>query len=105
MISTIVAVATSPTQHFGTASAASRLFVEKMLADDCRVGVSLAGALTPAGLAFLQYPEGWAGVSILLIETAATLSIAATLALAYLGGRPAGFETPSEAPPDGRQEN
>ena len=62
-------------------------------------------AVTPAGLAFLQYPEGWAGVLILLIEAAATLSIAATLALAYLGGRPAGFETPSEPPPDGRQEN
>jgi hypothetical protein len=61
--------------------------------------------VTPAGLAFLQYPEGWAGVSILLIEAAATLSIAATLALAYLGGRPAGFETPSEPPPGGHQEN
>jgi deoxyhypusine synthase len=29
---------------------AARLFVEKMLAPDCRVGLSLSGALTPAGL-------------------------------------------------------
>lgn len=28
----------------------ARLFVEKMLADDCTVGLSLSGALTPAGL-------------------------------------------------------
>ena len=62
-------------------------------------------AVTPAGLAFLQYPEGWAGVSILLIEAAATLSIAATLALAYLGGRPTGFESASAPPPGDRKEN
>jgi multisubunit Na+/H+ antiporter MnhB subunit len=67
------------------------------------LGVGLA--VTPAGLAFLQYPEGWAGVSILLIEAAATLSIAATLALAYLGGRPAAFEPPSEPPAGEHQEN
>jgi multisubunit Na+/H+ antiporter MnhB subunit len=41
---------------------------------------------------FLQYPEGLAGVLILLIEVAATLSIAAALALAYIGGRPSGWE-------------
>jgi deoxyhypusine synthase len=29
---------------------AARLFVEKMLAEDCTVGMSLSGALTPAGL-------------------------------------------------------
>src|ERR1700736_2833512 len=29
---------------------ACRLFVSKMLADDCTVGLSLSGALTPAGL-------------------------------------------------------
>ena len=42
-------------------------------------------------LNFLQYPEGWSAVLILLIETGATLAIAATLALAYSGGRPAGW--------------
>ena len=29
---------------------ACRLFVDKMLADDCTVGMSLTGAMTPAGL-------------------------------------------------------
>jgi multisubunit Na+/H+ antiporter MnhB subunit len=62
-------------------------------------------AVTPSGLAFLQYPEGWAGVLILLIEAAATLSIAATLALAYLGGRPADFEPRSQPPSGEHQEN
>jgi hypothetical protein len=38
------------------------------------------------GQAFLQYPQGWSGTLILLIETAATLAIATTLALAYIGG-------------------
>ncbi len=42
--------------------------------------------------AFLAYSTGWAGSLILLIETAATLSIACALALAYLGGRPDGWE-------------
>ena len=51
------------------------------------VGLALIGP----GRAFLQYPLEWAGVLILLIETAATLSIAVALALAYLGGRPTGW--------------
>ena len=34
----------------GKLRTASQLFVEKMLAADCRVGVSLSGAMTPAGL-------------------------------------------------------
>ena len=37
---------------------------------------------------FLQYPQAWSGALILLIESAATLSIAAALILAYRGGRP-----------------
>ncbi len=48
------------------------------------VGVTTTGL----GLAFLQYPGGWSGGLILLIEAAATLAIATTLALAYIGGRP-----------------
>jgi len=48
--------------------------------------------LTLVGPGFLHYPAGWAGQLILLIETAATLSIAAALVLAYQGGRPAGWE-------------
>lgn len=58
------------------------------------------------GGAFLQYPPAWNGSLILLIETAATLGIAATLALAYIGGRTQGWEdtarpgrtTPKETP-------
>jgi multisubunit Na+/H+ antiporter MnhB subunit len=45
---------------------------------------------------FLQYPAGTAGVLILLIEVAATLSIAVALALAYVGGRPSGWETATD---------
>lgn len=64
------------------------------------VAVFLAVGLiqTAGGRAFLQYPVEWAGALILLIEAAATLSIAAALALAYLGGRPAGWEPHPQAP-------
>ncbi|MCG6939328.1 MAG: DUF4040 domain-containing protein [Gammaproteobacteria bacterium] len=40
------------------------------------------------GRPFLDYPPAMAGYLILLIETAAMISIAATLILAFLGGRP-----------------
>ena len=49
-------------------------------------------SVTLADLAVLQYPKAWAGTLILLIESAATVSIAAALALAYLGGRPAAWD-------------
>ncbi len=39
-----------------------------------------------AGFSFLQYPAAWSGVLILLIESGATLAIAAALATAYVGG-------------------
>ncbi len=54
------------------------------------VAVFLAVGLTAmlAGRAFLGYPNAWAGGLILLIETAATLAIAATLVTAYLCGEP-----------------
>lgn len=41
-----------------------------------------------AGLGFLTYPSGPAKWLILLIETASTVAIGATLAGAYVGGRP-----------------
>jgi len=41
---------------------------------------------------FLAFTPAWAGTLILIIETAATLSIATALTLAYLGGRPMGWE-------------
>lgn len=68
------------------------------------IAVFLAVGLfgTPAGLAVLEYPPGWDGALILLIESAATLSIAAALALAYIGGRPAGWDNgrPTAAAPE-----
>ena len=50
--------------------------------------VAIGLLVMPGGYAFLQYPDGWAGVLILLIESAATVSIAVGLILAYIGGRP-----------------
>jgi multisubunit Na+/H+ antiporter MnhB subunit len=41
---------------------------------------------------FLTFAPAWAGTLILIIETAATLSIATALTLAYMGGRPRGWE-------------
>jgi multisubunit Na+/H+ antiporter MnhB subunit len=41
---------------------------------------------------FLAFTPAWAGILILIIEAAATLSIAAALTLAYIGGRPVGWE-------------
>lgn len=58
------------------------------------IGVfTLVGLLVmPGERAFLQYPGEFAGVLILLIEAAATLSIAVALTVAYTGGRPADWE-------------
>jgi multisubunit Na+/H+ antiporter MnhB subunit len=52
------------------------------------VGLGVMGT----GRGFLHYPPAGSGVLILLIETAATLAIAAALGLAFRGGRPAGWE-------------
>ena len=62
------------------------------------VGVTTTGL----GLAFLQYPRGWSGGLILLIEAAATLAIATTLALAYIGGRPMAWGSEEPARTAGR---
>jgi multisubunit Na+/H+ antiporter MnhB subunit len=50
----------------------------------------------------MQYPEAWSGTLILLIESAATVSIATTLVLAYRGGRPKHWLT-SIGHPDNRE--
>ena len=44
---------------------------------------------------FLAYNPAWSGSLILIIETAATLSIATALTLAYMAGRPEGWEIDS----------
>ncbi|MEJ2454669.1 MAG: DUF4040 domain-containing protein [Candidatus Thiodiazotropha sp.] len=64
------------------------------------VGLGVMGT----GRGFLHYPPAWSGGLILLIETAATLAIAAALALAFRGGRPAGWEAddPDHSPRERR---
>ena len=52
--------------------------------------VVVALGVMPGGLQLLQYPRGLAGTLMLLIETAATLSIAVILAGLFIGGRPEG---------------
>ncbi len=54
--------------------------------------IFIAVGLLPIGLGsvWLDYPRDWAGALILLIETAASLSIGATLAALFLGGQPRG---------------
>jgi multisubunit Na+/H+ antiporter MnhB subunit len=59
-----------------------------LLAGGVGVFLTVGLAVTAGGLAFLEYPRAWSGVLILLIESAATLAIATTLALTYYGGRP-----------------
>ncbi len=54
------------------------------------LGVFMAVAVLPVllGGRLLEYPPSLAGTLILLIEAAATLSIGATLAALFMGGRP-----------------
>ncbi|MEW8624608.1 MAG: hydrogenase subunit MbhD domain-containing protein [Candidatus Thiodiazotropha sp.] len=58
------------------------------------LGVTLSGG------AVLQYPEAWSGSLILLIESAATASIAAALVLAYRGGRPDDWSSAGDRDPN-----
>jgi multisubunit Na+/H+ antiporter MnhB subunit len=64
------------------------------------IGLGVMGA----GQGFLHYPPAWSGGLILLIESAATVSITAALALAFRGGRPAGWEAedPGHSPGERR---
>lgn len=50
--------------------------------------VAVAAAVMLSGAHLLQYPNEWAGILILLIEAAATLSIGATLLALFSGARP-----------------
>jgi multisubunit Na+/H+ antiporter MnhB subunit len=52
--------------------------------------------VTVTGSEFLQYPENLSSTLILLIESAATVSIATALVLAYRGGRPHDWSSPSD---------
>jgi hypothetical protein len=48
----------------------------------------VGGVLLLTGFGFLTYPPQQAKWLILVLETAATIAIGATLAAAYVGGRP-----------------
>jgi hypothetical protein len=62
------------------------------------IGVGL-GVMFGGG-SFLEYPNGLAGDLILLIETAALLSISVTLGALFFGGRPSlDVDPPPEAHP------
>jgi multisubunit Na+/H+ antiporter MnhB subunit len=61
--------------------------------------VMVALATMMAGGSYLQYPVALAGTLILVIEAAATVSIAAILIILYIGAGP----DPNVAKPDGRR--
>jgi multisubunit Na+/H+ antiporter MnhB subunit len=71
----------------------SGIWIRLLVVAGCGIFVLVGLSALPGGGAFLQYPAGWAGKLILLIESFATVSIAATLLLVYLGGRPASWDT------------
>lgn len=62
-----------------------------LLAAGLLVFLAVGLLLAVLGHGFLRYPPGLAGGLILIIESAATLSIAVALALAYVGGRPSSW--------------
>ncbi len=64
------------------------LAVRGLMISGVAVFVLMGLGLMMAGRGFLDYPVSWAGGLILLIESAATLSIATTLILAFLCGMP-----------------
>jgi multisubunit Na+/H+ antiporter MnhB subunit len=70
------------------------------------VGVFLLVGLAQLafGRAFLAYPVDLAGGLILLIEAAATLAIAAALAMAYLGGYPSDWHSSASAKQGGKDD-
>ncbi len=53
--------------------------------------VAVAALVMLAGGGMLQYPRAWSTTLILLVEAAATVSVALTLACLYLGGQPAAW--------------
>ncbi|MDJ0807545.1 MAG: DUF4040 domain-containing protein [Gammaproteobacteria bacterium] len=75
-----------PDSHFPAA-----LILRGMVIAGVSLFLAVGLVLMLVGRGFLDYPPAWAGGLILLIETAATLGIAATLMLAFLGGRPAAW--------------
>ena len=94
-------------QHVGLPAGAT---LRVVMASGTGVFLMVGLALLVTGRPFLGYPPAWAGILILLIESAAMLAIAATLVLAFIGGRPEAPEVPAHsaatkpAPGHGRNE-
>ncbi len=76
-----------------SASLPGSLLLRSLLAGGIAAFMLTGYLATFLDLAFLQYPEGRAGLLILFIESAAMLSIAFSLGLAYLGGSPSGWNS------------
>ncbi len=76
-----------------SASLPGSLLLRSLLAGGIAAFLLTGYLATFLDLAFLQYPEGRAGLLILFIESAAMLSIAFSLGLAYLGGSPSGWNS------------
>ncbi len=82
-----------------SASLPGSLLLRSLLAGGIAAFMLTGYLATFLDLAFLQYPEGRAGLLILFIESAAMLSIAFSLGLAYLGGSPSGWDRHSRGHP------
>jgi multisubunit Na+/H+ antiporter MnhB subunit len=68
---------------------ASRAFMNRpLLAAGTLVFSAVGLGAAAAGGRFLEYPAGWSGALILVIEAAAALSIGSVLAVMFAGGRP-----------------
>ncbi len=80
-------------EHFGLPAAGT---LRVVIASGAGVFLTVGLVLLVAGRPFLGYPPAWAGALILLIESAAMLAIAATLVLAFVGGRPQAAGTPPD---------
>ena len=76
------------------------LWLRSLSIAGCAVFLSVGLASMISRDALLQYPEGWDGGLILFIEIFATLSIAASLYLVYLGGKPDEWSASKEAQHD-----
>jgi multisubunit Na+/H+ antiporter MnhB subunit len=74
-----------------------RAWLRPALTAGLTVFLAIALAMLLRGRPLLAYPVEWAGPLIMLIETAATISIGLTLALLFLGGRPAAADPAGKA--------
>jgi multisubunit Na+/H+ antiporter MnhB subunit len=71
----------------------SGIWMRLVAVGGCGVFMFVGLASMTGGNNLLQYPGDWAGSLILLIEIFATLSIAASLLLVYLGGQPSAWDS------------